>query len=80
MIRTRKIPFIQEHSGRPVVQLTATIMAIGICIPFSPLGTAVGLVPLPMSSFPGLVATLLSYCVLTQLVKVWYIRQFSMWS
>jgi Mg2+-importing ATPase len=32
-----------------------------------------------MSYFPWLVATLLSYCVLTQLVKVWYIRHFSMW-
>ena len=46
---------------------------------FSPLGSAVGIGPLPMSYFPWLVATLLSYCVLTQLVKVWYIRHFSMW-
>jgi hypothetical protein len=37
----------------------------GPAIPFSPLGTAVGLVPLPLSYFPGLVATLLSSCVLT---------------
>jgi hypothetical protein len=51
----------------------------GPAIPFSPLGTAVGLVPLPLSYFPVLVATLLSYCVLMQLVKVWYIRPFSMW-
>jgi P-type Mg2+ transporter len=59
--------------------LTAPIMAIGIYVPFSPLGNAVGLVPLPMSYFPWLVTTLLGYCVLTQLVKVWSIRQFSMW-
>jgi P-type Mg2+ transporter len=54
--------------------LTAPIMASGTCVPLSPLGTAVGLVSLPLSYVPWLVATLLSYCVLTQLVKVWYIR------
>jgi hypothetical protein len=26
-----------------------------------------------------LVATLLSYCILTQIFKVWYIRRFGMW-
>ena len=45
--------------------LTAPIMAIGIYVPFSPLGNAVGLVPLPMSYPPWLVTTLLSYRVLT---------------
>src|SRR6266487_2434142 len=52
MMHTRKIPFIQSAAGLPVALLTATIMAIGICVLFSPLGTAVGLVPLPMSYFP----------------------------
>jgi Mg2+-importing ATPase len=59
--------------------LTAPIMAIGIYVPFSPLGNAVGLVPLPMSYFPWLVTTLLSCCVLTQLVKAWDIRHFGRW-
>lgn len=34
---------------------------------------------LPLSYFPWLVGILLSYCVLTQLVKNWYIRKFSGW-
>ena len=41
MIRTQKIPFIQSTASTPVVLLTALIMAIGIYIPFSPLGPLV---------------------------------------
>ena len=48
-------------------------------MPFSPLGVAVGLVPLPWAYFPWLAATLACYCVLTQLVERWYIRGFGMW-
>jgi hypothetical protein len=55
------------------------IRAVGICTPFSPPGEAIGLVMLPLSYFPWLAATLLTYCVLTQFVKVWYIRRFESW-
>ncbi len=79
LLRTAKIPFLQSWASVPMTLLTVTIMAIGIYIPFSPLGTQIGLVSLPTSYFPWLVLTLLSYCVLTQVVKVWYIRKFSAW-
>lgn len=79
MIRTEKIPFIQSTASAPVVMLTSLIMAIGIYIPFSPLGASIGLEPLPVSYFPWLVATLLCYCVLTQVIKRWYIRKFGDW-
>jgi Mg2+-importing ATPase len=79
MIRTAKIPFFQSTATTPLMALTLVIMAIGLLIPFSPLGEAVGMVPLPMSYFPWLFATLVSYCLLTQLVKQWYIRRFGTW-
>jgi Mg2+-importing ATPase len=79
MIRTRKIPFVQSSASLPVMFLTATVMVIGILIPFSPLGTSIGFQPLPIGYFPWLVATLLSYCVLTQIVKTIYIRRFGKW-
>ena len=79
MIRTQKIPFIQSTASLPVMVTTGLIMAFGIYVPFSPLGAAVGMVPLPMSYFPWLVATLLSYCVLAQVAKVLYIRRFKSW-
>ena len=79
MIRTRKIPFIQSHATWPVIGMTTLVMVIGIVIPFTSFGASIGLQALPLSYFPWLVGILLSYCVLTQLVKNWYIRKFSGW-
>jgi Mg2+-importing ATPase len=79
MIRTRKIPFIQSAAAPPVIVLTLIVMAVGIAIPFTPFGHSIGLPPLPGAYFPWLIATLLAYCVLTQWVKQWYIRQFGEW-
>ena len=79
MIRTRKIPFIQSRATWPVIGMTTLVMVIGIVIPFTSFGASIGLQALPLSYFPWLVGILLSYCVLTQLVKNWYIRRFSGW-
>ncbi|MFE4709876.1 magnesium-translocating P-type ATPase [Paenibacillus sp. NPDC056722] len=79
MIRTEKIPFIQSRASAPVIILTSIIMALGIYLPFSGFGASIGLQPLPFAYFPWLIATLLAYCVVTQLVKKWYIRKFQEW-
>ena len=79
MIRTRKIPFIQSRATWPVMGLTCFIMAVGIVIPFTRFGASIGLMPLPLSYFPWLIGILLSYCALTQVVKVWYIKRFVRW-
>lgn len=79
MLRTQKIPFIQSRATLPVLLTTAVIMAIGIYIPFSPLGAMVGLEPLPLSYFPWLAATLLSYCLVAQGMKRFYIKRFGQW-
>src|SRR3974390_1601460 len=69
MIRTQHIPFIHSRAATPVILLTARLIAAGMYLPFSPVGAQVGMVPLPPSYFPWLVGILLSYCMLTQLVK-----------
>jgi Mg2+-importing ATPase len=79
MIRTAKVPFFQSTAALPVIVTTGIIMAIGIITPFTAFGASVGMVPLPSSYFPWLVAILGSYCVLTQTIKVWYIRKFGKW-
>ncbi|WP_143306631.1 magnesium-translocating P-type ATPase [Chitinophaga vietnamensis] len=79
MIRTRKIPFIQSWATAPVLALTTLIMAIGIFLPFSPLAPALKMQPLPIAYFPWLIAILTGYCVLTQVIKTWYIRKFDQW-
>ena len=79
MLRTQKIPFFQSTAALPVILMTGLVMAVGIYIPFSPLGNLVGLEPLPWTYFPWLVGTLLSYCVVAQLMKTLYIRRFKQW-
>jgi Mg2+-importing ATPase len=79
MIRTAKVPFIQSRATWPVLALTSVIMVCGMILPFSPLGPKLGLESLSGSYFIWLAAILLSYSVLTQLVKGWYIRRFATW-
>jgi len=79
MIRTRKIPFIQSWATAPVIALTSAIMVIGIALPFTPFASAFEMVPLPWQYFPILIAVLVAYCALTQVVKMWYIKKFDIW-
>ena len=79
MIRTQKIPFLQSHASGPLLLTTGIIMAVGIYIPYSYVGASIGLAPLPLSYFPWLLLTLLSYSILTQLVKNWFIKKFDYW-
>ncbi|WP_336665112.1 magnesium-translocating P-type ATPase [Elizabethkingia meningoseptica] len=79
IIRTKKIPFIQSWAAAPVVALTSLIMLIGIMIPFTPLAGYLKMQSLPLSYFPYLIAILTGYCILTQLVKQWFIRKFQQW-
>lgn len=79
MIRTQKIPFIQSIASWPLLISTLIIMGIGIYIPYSFFGKSIGFVSLPILYYPWLVATLLCYCVLTQLIKVWFIHRFKYW-
>ena len=58
---------------------TGTIMVLGMYVPSSSLGHCLGLVPLPGTYFVWLLGFLLAYCVLTQVVKRWYICRFGDW-
>ncbi|MDB5285164.1 MAG: Mg2+-importing ATPase, partial [Mucilaginibacter sp.] len=79
MIRTRKIPFIQSWATAPVVALTSAIMLIGILLPFSPFTAALKLQALPFTYFIWLTVILIAYCLLTQMVKTWFIKKFDTW-
>ena len=66
--RELKIPFGSELT-------TLFIMAIGAFLPYSPLATTLGFVPLPPLYWLLLLLTLLGYVGLTQIVKTWLIRK-----
>jgi len=79
VIRTAKLPFFQSTATLPVLVLTGLVMAIALILPFTSLGATFGLVSLPARYFLWLVMILVSYCLLTQRIKVWYIQQFGKW-
>jgi Mg2+-importing ATPase len=55
--------------------MSLCIMAVGIVIPYSPVGRYLGFSQLPSLYWPLLAATLLCYVVLTQGVKMWLLRR-----
>ena len=75
VIRTNKIPFIQSRASWPLLAMSALIMAVAMWLPISPFARALGLVPLPGLYWPLLGATLLSYVIATQAVKVMLLRR-----
>lgn len=76
LIRTRKIPFIQSSATTPVIALTVFIMLLGVVIPYTAVGPIIGMYPLPLQYFPFLIIILITYAILTQFVKTWFIRRF----
>ena len=76
IIRTARIPFLQSNPAPFMAMVTVVVMAIAIAIPYTPIGEALAMVPLPRIYFAWLAAILLGYCLLTQLVKSWYVRRF----
>jgi Mg2+-importing ATPase len=75
VIRTNLIPFVQSRASWQLTLNTFFMMAIGAYLPFSPLASFLGFVPLPPLFWPLLLITLLCYVCLTQFVKVWLLRK-----
>jgi Mg2+-importing ATPase len=69
VIRTNRIPFLQSRPSWPLVATTVTVMGVGLWLPASPFGPALGFVPLPMLYWPLLGITVACYLLTTQLVK-----------
>jgi len=59
--------------------LTVAAILVGMVLPFTGLGTKFGMVPLPAVYFAWVGVTVLTYCVLTQIMKLIYIRRYGRW-
>jgi Mg2+-importing ATPase len=79
IIRTARIPFVESHASPALIATTIIIIcAIGIALPFTWAGSALGFTPLPRLYWPLVVAMLLAYAILTHFVKVWFIRKWGL--
>ncbi|KAJ3528206.1 hypothetical protein NM208_g10309 [Fusarium decemcellulare] len=80
LLRTAKVPFIQSRAAKPLVISTVSIILVGFAIPWIPPFQSALQFTRPAVSFVGfLVAELLLYCIVVQLVKMVYIRMFHAW-
>jgi Mg2+-importing ATPase len=75
VIRTNLIPFVQSRASWQLTMTTLLIMAVGAYLPYSPLASSLGFVPLPPLFWLLLLVTLLCYVGLTQVIKMWLIRK-----
>ncbi len=78
IIRTAKIPFIESRASAALIATTIVICLVGVALPFTWAGNALGFTPLPWRYWPLVVAILLSYATLTHLVKRWFVRRWGM--
>jgi Mg2+-importing ATPase len=76
IIRTQRIPFIQSRASKTMTFTTLLVMAFGVWLPFSPLAGYIGLTPLPPVFFVWIAGFLLTYSVLTHVIKMWFVRRF----
>ncbi len=76
IIRTRRIPFFGSRASLPMTLTTLTIMIIGAWLPYSPFAKTFGLVPLPAIYWAWITGFLISYGVLTHIVKVWFFKKY----
>jgi P-type Mg2+ transporter len=78
IIRTAKIPFIESHASPALIATTVIICTVGMILPFTWAGSALGFQPLPWQYWPLVAAMLVTYAILTHLVKVWFIRRWGL--
>ena len=76
MIRTPKLPFLQSRASAGVTLLTGAGIALLTAIPFTPLGAALGLAPLPAAYFAYLIPCIILYMMLATSLKKAYVRHF----
>ncbi|CAJ1938175.1 unnamed protein product [Sphenostylis stenocarpa] len=79
LIRTERIPFMQEVASWPVIFSTVVTSAIGIALPFTPIGKIMGFSLLPLSYFILLLLLFLGYFIVGQVVKRLYISVYKRW-
>ena len=78
IIRTAKLPFVQSRASLALVMATLAVCAVGIALPFTALGPALGFVPLPTAYWPALATLVLGYLLLTQAAKAGFVRRWGM--
>jgi Mg2+-importing ATPase len=78
IIRTPKIPFVESRASTALMTTSIIISCVGIAVPLTPIGAALGFTSLPWLYWPLVACILIAYAALTHFVKVWFVRRWGM--
>jgi Mg2+-importing ATPase len=74
VIRTAGNPF-KSRPGRPLLIGVLAVVAIAVVLPYTPLGSLLGFIPLPLSLLGAIALLAGTYLLLVQAVKSWFYRR-----
>jgi Mg2+-importing ATPase len=77
-IRTRKIPFYRSKPSRLLLLNIFVILALALILPYTVLGHFFSFVSLPVNFLLILVAFIIIYLGLVEMVKKWFYRKYAM--
>ncbi len=79
IIRTAKTPFLKSNAS-PAVYLSSTLLIIiGIIVPFTALGSIIGLVPIAVEYIIMIFVITFLYCIVASFAKKIYIKKYGEW-
>ncbi|MBQ2937865.1 MAG: cation transporting ATPase C-terminal domain-containing protein [Clostridia bacterium] len=79
IIRTAKTPFIQSNANKAVYISSILLIIVGILVPFTSLGTAIGLVPIAAKYIWMIFGVTFLYCIVASFAKKIYINKYKEW-
>ena len=79
IIRTAKLPFVQSNAHKAVYISSTLLILVGIAVPFTALGAAIGLAPLALRDIGLIFAVTFLYCIIASIAKKIYIKKYKEW-
>jgi len=76
VIRTRGNP-LRSRAHQVLVLTSLVVVAVAATLPFTPLGSRLGFVPLSAPFFGALAALAVAYLAIVQAMKAWFYRRFA---
>ncbi len=75
LLRSRWLPSPRHHAARPVLLATLALALLGLGLPLTPVGAALGLQPLPAIYYPLLAVVLAGYGLAITAARSVYVRR-----
>ena len=79
IIRTAKMPFTQSNASKKVYFSSILLSVIGILVPYTFLGKAIGLVPITINYLNVILGVTALYCIVAIFAKKIYIKKYGNW-